>query len=71
MLFWIILIILIVLLIASVPVYPYSRGWGYSPAGLLLLVALILLLLWLFGVIDFNGDDDNGTALLQYLALRL
>jgi hypothetical protein len=29
-----ILLILLVLLIAgSVPAYPYNRGWGYGPSG--------------------------------------
>ena len=43
----ILLVILILLLIGSLPVYPYSAGWGYYPsggAGLLVIVLLILLL---------------------------
>ena len=27
------LIILIILLLGAVPAYPYSRNWGYYPAG--------------------------------------
>jgi hypothetical protein len=41
------LALLVVLLIFSVPVWPYSAGWGYYPSGglgLLLLILLILLL---------------------------
>ena len=30
---------LVLLLIGALPVFPYSRGWGYIPAGL---VAVIL-----------------------------
>jgi hypothetical protein len=48
MLSTILLIILIVLLIGAVPAWPYSRGWGYYPSGLLgivLIVALIMLLM--------------------------
>jgi hypothetical protein len=43
------LIILIVLLFASVPSWPYSRGWGYYPSGGLGLVVLVLLILLLMG----------------------
>jgi hypothetical protein len=41
-----VLIVLIILLIGVVPAWPYSRGWGYFPGGLvgiLLIVALVLL----------------------------
>lgn len=41
------LVILILLIIGAVPSWPYSRGWGYGPSGLLgvLLIVLIVLLL--------------------------
>jgi uncharacterized protein DUF3309 len=42
------LIIVIVLLIAVLPTWPHSRGWGYYPGGILgviLIIALVLLLL--------------------------
>jgi hypothetical protein len=43
----ILLIVLILLLIGVIPTWPYSRGWGYAPSGILgaLLVVLIVLLL--------------------------
>ena len=41
------LIIVVLLLIGAVPAWPYSRGWGYAPSGLLG-VALIVLLVLLF-----------------------
>lgn len=47
----ILLIILIILLIAALPTWPYSTGWGYYPMGgigLLLLILVILLLLGYF-----------------------
>jgi hypothetical protein len=47
----ILLIILIVLLLAAVPAWPYSRGWGYYPSGGLGLVLIILLILMLMGKI--------------------
>ena len=43
------LILLIVLLIAVLPSWPYSRGWGYYPSGGLGLVLLILVVLLLLG----------------------
>lgn len=45
----ILLILLFVLLFASVPAWPYSRGWGYYPSGGLGLVLLIVLILALMG----------------------
>lgn len=48
MCFWITLLFLLVFLIASIPVYPYSRTWGYYPAsGIIALLILLLLLWWL------------------------
>lgn len=38
-------ILLIMLLLGSLPAWPYSRDWGYSPAGGVGSVLLILLLL--------------------------
>ena len=45
----ILLIILIVLLIAVLPSWPYSQGWGYYPTGGLGLVLIIILILVLMG----------------------
>lgn len=44
----ILLILLIVLLVLAVPAWPYSRGWGYWPSGLLTLILIIVLLMWIF-----------------------
>ena len=65
MLWLIVLILLVVLLIAAVPRWPYSAGWGYSPAGLLAAVILILLILWLLGIIEFRDPPANGVNLDQ------
>jgi hypothetical protein len=43
------LIVLVIVLIAALPSWPYSRGWGYYPSGGLGLVLLILLILLLMG----------------------
>jgi hypothetical protein len=45
----ILLIVLILILTGSVPAWPYSRGWGYGPSGLVGLVVLVLVVLWLMG----------------------
>ena len=43
------LIILILVLLAILPSWPYSRGWGYYPSGLVGLIVVIVLILWLMG----------------------
>lgn len=45
----ILLIILILLLLGAVPSWPYSRGWGYGPSGVLGLVVIVLIVLLLTG----------------------
>ncbi|AKP90432.1 MAG: DUF3309 domain-containing protein [Achromobacter sp.] len=45
----ILLIILILLLVGAVPAWPYSRGWGYYPSGLLGIVLIVLIVLLLTG----------------------
>jgi hypothetical protein len=43
-----IFIVLIILLLAVLPTWPYSSGWGYYPSGgfgLVLLIVLILVLM--------------------------
>ncbi|AKQ60255.1 DUF3309 domain-containing protein [Bordetella hinzii] len=42
----IVLVLLILLLIGAIPAWPYSRGWGYYPSGvvgILLIIAIVLL----------------------------
>ncbi len=45
----ILLIILIFAILGSVPLWPYSAGWGYGPSGGLGLILIILLILVLAG----------------------
>ena len=44
----VLVILLVLVLIGALPVYPYSRTWGYYPSGILAVVvavvALVLLL---------------------------
>lgn len=49
MLSTILLVVLILLLLGSVPAWPYSRGWGYAPSGLIGVVLVIVLILVLLG----------------------
>jgi hypothetical protein len=39
----VLIVVLLILAIAGAPAWPYSRGWGYGPSGLIGLIALILL----------------------------
>ncbi|TKT75465.1 DUF3309 domain-containing protein [Aquamicrobium sp. LC103] len=43
------IIILILILLGAVPAWPYSRGWGYGPSGILGVVLIIVLILMLMG----------------------
>ncbi len=47
----ILIIILIVCLIAGLPAWPHSAGWGYGPSGILGIVLVILLVLVLLGYV--------------------
>ncbi|PYJ03957.1 MAG: DUF3309 domain-containing protein [Verrucomicrobia bacterium] len=45
---FILFLILLLLLIAALPSWPYSAGWGYYPSGgfgLILLIVLLIILL--------------------------
>ncbi|HVJ34927.1 MAG TPA: DUF3309 family protein [Terriglobia bacterium] len=44
----ILLVILILALIGAIPAWPYSRGWGYGPSGVTV-VLLILVIIALSG----------------------
>jgi hypothetical protein len=41
------IILLVLILIGALPVYPYSRGWGYYPSGLLAVVVAVVALMLL------------------------
>jgi len=49
MLSTILIIILILILVGAIPSWPYSRGWGYGPSGVVGLILVILLILLLLG----------------------
>ncbi|MGN6144881.1 MULTISPECIES: DUF3309 family protein [Phyllobacteriaceae] len=43
------IIILILILIGAVPSWPYSRGWGYGPSGIVGVILVIVIVLLLMG----------------------
>jgi len=47
----IIVIIVVLLLLGSLPIYPYSRNWGYRGSGGLGTILLIVIILWALGVV--------------------
>ena len=51
MLTTVLIIILILILLGAVPSWPYSRGWGYGPSGVVGLILVILLIVLLLGKI--------------------
>ncbi len=42
------LIVLILLILGALPNWPYSRGWGYYPSGLLGIILIIILIMLFF-----------------------
>jgi hypothetical protein len=46
---WILAIVLILLLLGAIPAWPYSRGWGYGPSGILGILLVIIIILVLTG----------------------
>jgi hypothetical protein len=42
-------LLLIVSVIGTMPLWPYSRSWGYSPSGLVALGLSVLILLAISG----------------------
>lgn len=49
MLSTVLVVLLILLLLGAIPSWPYSRGWGYGPSGILGLVLIVVLILALVG----------------------
>ena len=47
------ILLVIILLLAVLPAWPYSRGWGYYPSGGLGTILVILIVLVLLGMIHF------------------
>ena len=45
----VLIIILILILLGAIPAWPYSRGWGYGPSGIVGVILVVLLILVLLG----------------------
>lgn len=45
----ILIILLILMLVGGLPVFPYSRKWGYAPGGVLGTILVIVIILMLLG----------------------
>jgi hypothetical protein len=54
----VLLIVLLFALIAVVPAWPYSRGWGASPLGIVAAAFLFIILLWALGIVELQGAED-------------
>jgi hypothetical protein len=56
----ILLVLLLVLLLGGVPAWPYSRSWGYRPAGIVSLLLVILLVLLVMQVLPWGFTPVAG-----------
>jgi hypothetical protein len=45
----VLVILLVVVLLAVLPTWPYSTGWGYYPSGIVGLIVVVLLIMALTG----------------------
>lgn len=45
----ILIIILVLVLLGSIPSWPYSRGWGYGPSGIVGVILVVVIILLLMG----------------------
>jgi hypothetical protein len=41
----ILIVLLVLLLLGAIPAWPYSRGWGYYPSGIVGLLLIVLVVL--------------------------
>lgn len=46
----ILIIILVLALLGAIPAWPYSRGWGYQPSGLLGTLLFVVIILAVFQI---------------------
>lgn len=52
------LIILLLVAIATIPTWPYNRGWGFSPVGIVFAAFLLVVLLWALGIVELQGAEE-------------
>ncbi len=46
------LILLVILLVGAAPSWPYSRGWGYYPSGIVGVILVVFIVLLLLGQLN-------------------
>ena len=56
----ILLIILILILLGALPSWPYSRGWGYYPSGIVGIIVVVLIVLLLMGRLSGQRHANGG-----------
>jgi hypothetical protein len=39
----ILLVLLVLMLLGAIPAWPYSRGWGYAPSGIVVVLLIVLV----------------------------
>ena len=66
-----VLVIILLLLIGAFPAWPYSRGWGYYPAGGLGLVLIIVLTLYLLRMVEQESSCRRRRAVNKLLHGRV
>ena len=49
MLSTVLLLVLVALLLGALPVWPYSRRWGYGGTGVIGVILLLAIVAWLLG----------------------
>jgi ABC-type polysaccharide/polyol phosphate export permease len=48
------MILLLLVLLAALPTWPYSRTWGYYPSGFATMLLIVVILMIVFGALDFT-----------------
>lgn len=62
------LLVIAIALVAVLPVWPYSRGWGYRPTwiiGALFIIILIIVLFRSVSYIEVEKDDGETTIKIE------
>lgn len=66
MTFLFIFFIFLILIVLSLPIWPYSRHWKYQPAGVLAIIAIILLFLAVRSLTHLEYRAENGRAAVEF-----
>jgi hypothetical protein len=61
----VLLIVLVLMLLGVIPAWPYSRGWGYAPSGIVGVIVVVLLILLLIGCSSAPRAVFTGERILM------